>query len=57
MKRYSSTPDEMQTEIDKLKNDLNGPYHNQAGKFTPKEQQAAMDRVNYLMAQINKARG
>ena len=57
MKRFSLAPDEAQTEIDKMTSDLSGPYMNQSGKFTEREHQEAIDRVNTLRAMINRARG
>lgn len=57
MKRFSLAPDEAQGEIDKMTHDLEGPYMNTANKYTPKEHQAAIDRVNALRASINKAKG
>jgi len=57
MKRFSLAPDEAQGEIDKMTHDLEGPYMNTANKFTPKEHQVAIDRVNSLRASINKAKG
>jgi hypothetical protein len=57
MKRFSTSPEEAQNEIDKLVKDLDGPYMNQSGKFTDREHQAAIDRVNHLRASINRARG
>lgn len=57
MKRFSLTPEEMQGEIDKMRIDMDGPYMNQKGKFTAREHQAAIDRVNHLQSQILKAKG
>ena len=48
--------EEAQAEIDKMVHDLDGPYMNTNGKFTDKEHTAAMDRVNSLLAVINKAK-
>ena len=57
IKQWSTTPEEAQNEIDKMVNDLQGPYMNQQNTFTEREHQAAMDRVNYLRASIIRARG
>jgi len=57
MSRFSLAPEQAQEEIDKLVNDLEGPYMNQSGKFTDREHQAAIDRVNALRVSINRARG
>jgi len=57
MKRFSLAPEDAQNEIDKMVQDLNGPYMNQKNKFTEREHQAAIDRVNSLRVLINKARG
>ena len=57
MKRFSLAPEEAQNEIDKMTQDLNGPYHNTQGKHTEKDHVAAMDRVNYLRVSINKSKG
>ncbi len=57
MKRFSLAPEEAQAEIDKMVNDLDGPYMNVSNKFTPKEHEAAIDRVNHLRAAINKSKG
>ena len=54
MKRFSLAPDEALEEVKKIKMDLNGPYMNQAGKFTDKEHMAAVDRVNGLLEIYNK---
>jgi len=57
MKRFSLAPDEAQSEIDKATADLDGPYMNHSGKFSEREHQAAMDRINHLRALIIKSRG
>jgi len=57
MKRFSLTPDEAMEEVAKIKQDLDGPYMNQSGKFTAKEHQAAVDRVNHLISLAQKAKG
>lgn len=57
MKKFSLGPEEAQNEIDKMTRDLEGPYMNQKGKFTEREHQAAIDRVNSLRASIIRARG
>ena len=55
MKRFTLGPEEAQAEVDKLTKDLEGPYMNQRGKFTEREHQAAVDRVNALIASIQRA--
>lgn len=57
MKRFSLAPEEAQAEIDSLVRDLEGPYMNTKGKYTEREHQAAIDRVNSLRASILKAKG
>jgi len=57
MKRFSLAPEEAQQEIDTMVRDLEGPYMNQKGKFSEREHQVAVDRVNVLRAMINKSRG
>jgi len=57
MKRFSLAPEEAQNEVDKMSADFNGPYMNAANNHTEQEHQAAVDRVNYLRASINKSRG
>jgi hypothetical protein len=57
MKRFTLSPDEAMEEVDKLKRDMDGPYMNQKGKFTAREHQAAVDRVNMLIASAQRARG
>ena len=57
MKRFSLSPEEAQEEVNKIKSDINGPYMNQNGKFSDKEHMASVDRVNHLIASIQKARG
>lgn len=54
MKRFTMAPDEAMEEITKIKRDMNGPYMNQAGKFTDREHQAAIDRVNQLFGVAQK---
>lgn len=56
-KRLSMTPEESQAEVDAMKRDMDGPYMNQKGKFTDAEHEAAVARVNMLIASILKARG
>ena len=56
MKKFSLDPEEAMAEVEKLKNDLDGPYMNQKGKFTTREHHAAVDRVNSLIASAFKAR-
>jgi len=57
MKKFTLGPEEAQAEIDKTKSDLEGPYMNTRGKFTAAEHQAAIDRVNSLIASVQRARG
>ena len=54
MKRFSLAPEEAMEEITKMKMDLDGPYMNQKGKFTSKEHQVAVDRVNHLFGIYQK---
>lgn len=56
MKKFSMAPNEAMEEVQKMKQDLNGPYWNKANKFTKGEQEAAIARVNMLMATALKAR-
>ena len=56
MKRFSLAPDEAKEEAIKMQRDLDGPYMNQKGKFTEKEHQIAVDRVNHLLA-VSQKRG
>jgi hypothetical protein len=57
MKKFSLAPDEAMDEFTRMSRDLEGPYMNTKGKFTPKEHQAAMDRANALLAAANRGRG
>ena len=57
MKKFSLSPEEAQEEVNKITRDMNGPYMNQKGTFTAKEHQAAVDRVNHLIASIQRAKG
>lgn len=57
MKRFSLAPEEAMEEITKIKNDMDGPYMNQSGKFSSREHQASVDRVNSLYQLINRAKG
>lgn len=57
MKRFSLSPEETMDEITKIKNDLNGAYMNQSGKFSAREHQAEVDRVNAMYASIHRAKG
>jgi hypothetical protein len=57
MKKFSLSPEDAQEEVTKITRDLDGPYMNTKNKFTPKEHQAAVDRVNALIASIQRARG
>ena len=56
MKKFTLGPEEAQNEVDKLTRDLDGPYMNTKGKFTEKEHRAAIDRVNSLIASVQRAR-
>ena len=56
MKRFSLAPEEALEEVNKIKQDLDGPYMNQKGKYTEKEHQAAVDRVNHLFGIYQKGR-
>lgn len=53
-KKFSKTPEELQEEVEKETRDLEGPYMNTKNKFTAKEHQAAVDRINFLREQIMK---
>lgn len=57
MKRFTLAPEEAMEEVLRAKRDLNGPYMNQANKFSEREHQAEVDRVNHLLASINRAKG
>jgi hypothetical protein len=57
MKRFSMAPDEAQREIDEMRHDINGPYMNQANKFTEAQHMEAVYRVNHLEELIAKAKG
>ncbi len=57
MKKFTLGPEEAQKEIDRIKNDMDGPYMNASGKYTAQEHQAAVDRVNSLIASIQRAKG
>ena len=57
MKRFSLAPEEAQAEIDKMTNDLIGPYMNTQGKYTEAEHQAAIARRDALQASILRAKG
>ncbi len=54
MKRFSLAPAEAAEEVSRMKQDFNGPYWNHGNKFTKQEQDAAIARVNMLLA---KAQG
>lgn len=49
MKRFSLAPEQALEEAKKMTIDLDGPYHNQKGKFTDKEHNVAIDRYNHLI--------
>lgn len=53
-KRFSYSPDEAMEEVRKIKMDLEGPYHNSKGKFTEAEHNAALNRVNSLLASAQR---
>ena len=55
MRKFTLAPEEAQSEIDKMTNDMEGPYMNTRGKFTEKEHQAAIDRVNHLRMVVMRA--
>lgn len=57
MKRFSLAPEEALEEIQKIKQDMDGPYMNQKGKFSDREHTAAVDRVNHLFGVFQKGRG
>jgi hypothetical protein len=57
MKRFSLAPEEAESEIEKMVKDLDGPYMNQSNKWSSREHQAAIDRVNSLRASIQRAKG
>lgn len=54
MKRFSLAPEEAMEEVKKITMDMDGPYMNMKGKFTPKEHEAAVDRVNHLLGVSQK---
>ena len=55
-KRFSLSPEQAQDEIDSMSKDLDGAYMNTKNKFTPKEHQVAVDRVNHLRESIQRSR-
>ena len=55
-KRYASNPDEALEEAHKMQRDLLGPYMNTQGKYTEREHQAAVDKVNNLLTLHLKAK-
>lgn len=57
MKRFSLSPDEAKDRVNKIKQDLEGPYHNSKGKFTEAEHEASVAEVNGLLASIQRAKG
>jgi len=57
MKKFSLSPDDAMEEFTKMTRDLEGPYMNSKGKFSPKEHQAAIDRANSLLAAAQRGRG
>lgn len=56
LKRFSLAPEEALEEINKIKLDMEGPYMNTKGKFTEKEHQVAVERVNHLYGVYQKSR-
>jgi hypothetical protein len=56
MKRFSLAPEEALEEVTKIKMDMDGPYMNSKGRWTPKEHDAAVDRVNHLLGVYQKGR-
>jgi len=56
MKRFSLAPEEAMEEVRKITMDMDGPYMNMKGKFTAKEHEAAIDRVNHLLG-VSQKRG
>ena len=56
MKRFSLAPEEAMDEVNKIRHDQDGPYMNTKGKFTDKEHQVAVDRVNHLLGVYFKGR-
>lgn len=57
MKKFSLAPEEAMSEVEKIKNDMEGPYMNQTGKWSSREHQAAIDRVNSLIAAARRGSG
>ncbi|RTK93052.1 hypothetical protein EKI60_06460 [Candidatus Saccharibacteria bacterium] len=57
MKKFSLAPDEAMEEVRRMKSDMDGPYMNQKGKYSEKEHQLAVERVNALIASAQRARG
>lgn len=57
VKRFAVSPEEAQAEIDKMTRDLEGPYMDTKNKFTPKERQVAIDRMNTLRGVIHRSKG
>ena len=55
-KRFAANPDEALEDAKKMQRDLDGPYMNQAGKYTEKEHQAAVEKVNHLYGVYQKSR-
>lgn len=56
MKKFSMAPVEIEEEIKKMNSDLNGPYMNHTGKFNDREHSSAVERMNYLIASLHRAR-
>lgn len=57
MKKFSLSPDDALEEINKIRTDPNGAYMNTNNKFSEKEHQAAVDRVNHLYVIANRGKG
>ena len=56
MKRFTLSPEEAMEEVRKMKMDFDSPYHNQKGRFSQSEHEAAVARVNGLLASAVNAR-
>ena len=55
-KRFATNPEEALEAATKLQRDLDGPYHNASGKYTAKEHDAAVEKVNSLLTLHMKAK-
>lgn len=56
LKRFAVSPDDAQNELNEMMRDLNGPYFNDSGKFSKKEQDTAVARATTLREIIAKAK-